>query len=459
MKIINESIGTLVGWMREGRHFSIAGYSDAEWHCVTGTREGETTGFGQVLSMHYGQRLLDVLLRRRVDLVGQRGKFNIAVPRCLFELPWFSDGQLDWFLGSQGLRLEALERDMLTDDLARAGDLYPFIKQLRSMPVVVIGNEALDGRLPFENHFIGVSSPNLHLEPGGIERAVARAKKWGKPGVYLVSAGLSAAVIIDKLHDEIPDSWFIDCGSIWDTFAGIGGQREWRAELYADPAKLAAWKRDCTQGKGSYDAGVRGYRRTEVAQDRATDLLDTFNRYGQAMFPQQRGIYKHLTEAVTGWDVLDAGCGSGVGTAHMAMSAHYAAGTDKNQRNVDFANQIYPHIAFRRWDFSQPWDGKHTWDDVVCVEAIEHALDPRRCLDNLRGAATRRLWISTPNGEGKPQPPENPCHVAEYTPREMVEMLRGYGPVTVREWKRFEQVGPDTKADPLVYCVELEAKP
>ena len=249
MKIYNESIGHLCQWIAGGKRFSFAGFSDAEWYCIFGERHGQKTGFGQTLNRDHGRRLLDILRRRQDDQ-----RFVFAIPRCLYELPSFCNGEIDWFLGRENIKIEALERDRVTDDAARSGkELHYLVRMLRRVDqVAMIGNGAL--RVMEEplrlKRFIEVSSPNLHLEPGGIERAVAEAKEHGVPGVYLVSAGVSAAVIIDQLHDAIPRSWFIDMGSAWDAFAGIGGQREWRAELYADPEKLETWKRKVLYGKG-----------------------------------------------------------------------------------------------------------------------------------------------------------------------------------------------------------------
>lgn len=455
MKIHEESISFYLDKMRRGEHFALAGFSDAEWHCVMGTREGERTGLGQVISAKHGQRLFEVLRRRQHD-----PSFLFAVPKCLYRMPWFSEGQLDWFLGRHDIKIEAYERDMVTDDLAAAGDLYPLIADLRNRTVTVVGNRRLRSALPFACFFVGIQSPNLYLNPEALDRAVCEASSFDRTEVFLVSAGVSAAVIIDQLYDQFPKSVFLDTGSIWDAFAGIGEQREWRARLYADPAKLARWKRDCTEGKQTYGAGIRGYRRDETVQDRAADMLDTFNRYGTAMFRQQRAIYEHLGEKLNGFDVLDAGCGAGLGTLKLGVEA---TGSDKYERNVKFAKELYPWLNFVVWDFSKPWS--HRWPSgnrfhtVVCVEALEHANDPRRCITNLAAAATRELWISTPNGN-KPDrsagaPPDNPHHVAEYTPAEMVEMLRQHGAVTIHDWETFKEVGVKTDIDPLVYRVQL----
>jgi hypothetical protein len=248
VKIHKESIGHLCLWIAAGKRFSFAGFSDAEWFCIFGERHGEKTGFGQVLDREYGKRLLDIIRRRQAD-----DRFIFAVPSCLYQLPSFCNGEIDWLLGRENIRMEAFERDKITDDAAMNGrELHQFVRMLRRVDhTVMIGNGALR---VMEEHlslkrFIEVSSPNLHLEPGGIERAVAEAVDYGKPGVYLVSAGVSAAVIIDQLHDAIPRSWFIDMGSAWDAFAGIGGQREWRARLYADPPELERWKRRVLYGR------------------------------------------------------------------------------------------------------------------------------------------------------------------------------------------------------------------
>ncbi len=190
----------------------------------------------------------------------------------------------------------------------------------------------------------------------------------------------------------------------------------------------------------------------EIDQDRAFDLLDTFEKHGCIMFAQQKSIYYHLSRVIAGSTVLEAGCGSGVGTSILSRVATQIIGTDKLARNVAFARCLYPWLSFEVWDINKSSDLK--FQVVVCVEAIEHVTNPKDAIQNLVNAAIETVWISTPNGAGKPRPPENHYHVCEYTPHEMLDMI-GDHPVIIRNGENWERVFVDTEADPLVYRIEV----
>lgn len=192
----------------------------------------------------------------------------------------------------------------------------------------------------------------------------------------------------------------------------------------------------------------------EIDQDRAFDLLDTFEKHGCIMFAQQQKVYAHLSRMVAGSTVLEAGCGSGIGTAILSRMTIQTIGTDKLARNVEFARCLYPWLDFREWDICHPTDLRaHI---IVCVEAFEHVRDPEKAIDNLLSATREKLWISTPNGTGKPRPPENPYHVCEYTPEEILDMIPRNTPVTIRNAITWEIVDIRTEADPLVYQIGVK---
>lgn len=250
LQLHHKKIDFYLDHIKEDNTFSMAGFSDAEFYCMMGIREGEETGLGQTLNEEHGKRLIDVLQRRQLD-----DDFLVAIPQCLWNLPHFADGQIDEFFHSRGIILRnAYERDQVTDNLARDAELFPLISLLRHRRCCIIGPTPLRKlRTYIGNHpIVEIDSPNLHMTEHGIETAIKAAKAYGHNSrdrtIYLVSAGVSAAVIIDQLH-EVPGAWAIDCGSIWDAFVGIGAQRDWRRELYADPEKLEQWKRKNNNGE------------------------------------------------------------------------------------------------------------------------------------------------------------------------------------------------------------------
>ncbi len=214
----------------------------------------------------------------------------------------------------------------------------------------------------------------------------------------------------------------------------------------------------------------------QPVQDRAEDLLDNWRKYGYVMFPQQIAIYREMAKRLTG-SVLEAGCGNGVGSALLerwllldavkrkqngSPDNPWFVATDSLESNVHFSFALYPWIDFRQWDICHPWYGKQA-DAVVCVECLEHVADPQSAVRNLLAAARREVWISTPNGRGKPRPPSNIYHVSEYTPEEMITMIClgcgiGQEQVEMLNWEDFKPVGMDTLVDPLVYHIVKEQR-
>ncbi len=230
-----------VDLLKTGQYFSLPGFSDAEWYSILGHAHNKRTGLGQIMNRETGVLLGDVI-KRRPNIPD----FFLCVPDCFWEWDYFKSRgigkKLDSWLETNNVNPTFYEREVITDRLAADGKLFSFINQLRKMPIRIIGNEHLRKiNFLYCDHFTEISSPNCHMEECGIENAVEDVLSYGQPGVYLVSAGMSAALIIDKLHGQIPNSWFIDCGSIWDGFVRIGAQRKWRATLYRNDKKYQEW--------------------------------------------------------------------------------------------------------------------------------------------------------------------------------------------------------------------------
>lgn len=191
----------------------------------------------------------------------------------------------------------------------------------------------------------------------------------------------------------------------------------------------------------------------EKDQDRVSDLFELFNEHNRVMFSQQEMIYNNLAEYLKGTSphILEAGCGTGQGTAILSRISPVILGTDKSQRNVDFAKAIYPWLDFRTWDIEH--SDSNRFPVVVCIEVIEHVASPKWVIGNLLEATGKTLWLSTPNGNNKPGPPENPYHVCEYTPHEILEFVAPRL-VSIRHWETWEPQNTDTLVDPLVYEIQ-----
>ena len=236
MVIKEKTIEFYIDKLKKNEYFSFPGFGDSEWICIlpdTG-RLNTRSGYGQLHTWEAGQMLREAL---RIE-----DNYYCATPKAITKIR--EDAFLDLFLKKLGLKdLEFYERDMVTDDLAAApGGLKPFIQQLREMNVVIIGNQHLKG-LHFLNpkKIITIPDNDFHLHEDKMNKVIEECISYGKPSVYLFSTGISAAIMIGRLHGKISESWFIDVGSMWDAFVGIGGQREWRADLYKDTSKWLEW--------------------------------------------------------------------------------------------------------------------------------------------------------------------------------------------------------------------------
>jgi ubiquinone/menaquinone biosynthesis C-methylase UbiE len=124
--------------------------------------------------------------------------------------------------------------------------------------------------------------------------------------------------------------------------------------------------------------------------------------------------------------VLDAGCGTGYGTAHLAQSAGRVTGMDVADEAIGFAAHSYP-LANATWlrgsCLHLPF-ANGAFDLVVAFEVIEHVGDYRAFLDECARVMDRRgiLVVSSPNKryytESRGQTGPNPYHEHEFEAEE-----------------------------------------
>lgn len=229
MIIRNLPLSWYVDRLRSADYFSQGMYGDGEWLAIIGQHVGKCNAE----STDYSPQLCYYLKK---SLKYRHDNYLFSVPETL----------KDTWIGQEAARLAVpcagrlVEKDLPWDVETRTGGLVAFIRQLQQMKVCVIGNRFLRA-LTFLNYdqFIEVSYPNCYPE---IPRIMARVREIGGSGrVYVVSMGLPAALVTQQIHGLYPDVFALDVGSIWDAFAGIGGQRGWRKNRFQHPELYREW--------------------------------------------------------------------------------------------------------------------------------------------------------------------------------------------------------------------------
>ena len=126
--------------------------------------------------------------------------------------------------------------------------------------------------------------------------------------------------------------------------------------------------------------------------------------------------------------VLDAGCGTGYGTAYLAESAERVIGLDASEDALDYARRRYrgDNVEFLRGDLHSLPFADGSFDAVVSFEAIEHLERPEAFL----AEAARVLGddgvlvVSTPRAAQTTREPPNPYHRVEFSRADFERLLR-----------------------------------
>ncbi len=132
--------------------------------------------------------------------------------------------------------------------------------------------------------------------------------------------------------------------------------------------------------------------------------------------------------------VLDAGCGSGYGAAHLACldPAVQVVGLDNSEEALAYARQHYasPNLRFELGDCLVLPFGAGQFDLVVALEVIEHLAEPATFLTQVRRvlSASGRLLVSTPNRRyySEERAYTNPFHTREYDLAEFDALLQPF---------------------------------
>jgi SAM-dependent methyltransferase len=128
--------------------------------------------------------------------------------------------------------------------------------------------------------------------------------------------------------------------------------------------------------------------------------------------------------------VLDAGCGVGYGTAHLAEVAASVVGVDRDEGAVAYGRERYArsNVEFRVGDLLDLDLADASFDVVCSFETIEHLDDVEAFLAEIVRVLRRDgvFLVSTPRVEETTGSPENPFHRVELSPRDFEALLRRF---------------------------------
>jgi O-antigen/teichoic acid export membrane protein/2-polyprenyl-3-methyl-5-hydroxy-6-metoxy-1,4-benzoquinol methylase len=146
----------------------------------------------------------------------------------------------------------------------------------------------------------------------------------------------------------------------------------------------------------------------------------------EALFREHEERYTFAGQYVSGKDVLDVACGSGIGTSFLrGAGARSVCGLDIDQDAVAFAKARYGDCIFAQSDATDLCLANSSVDVVVSFETLEHLEDQRRFLTEchrvLRSGGM--LICSTPNATVYRWYGMNPYHVREHTRRGFSRLL------------------------------------
>jgi 2-polyprenyl-3-methyl-5-hydroxy-6-metoxy-1,4-benzoquinol methylase len=143
--------------------------------------------------------------------------------------------------------------------------------------------------------------------------------------------------------------------------------------------------------------------------------------------------YAQATRLVGNLRVLDLGCNTGYGTNLLFSSAKVAVGVDVSEKAIASAKNQYGHlgIEFQKIDGKTlPFDDD-AFDAIVCFQVIEHIVNHRSFIDEIKRTATSEgvILFTTPNARLRLYPgmkPWNTFHFREFDHSDLKSLLDAF---------------------------------
>jgi SAM-dependent methyltransferase len=147
-------------------------------------------------------------------------------------------------------------------------------------------------------------------------------------------------------------------------------------------------------------------------------------------FVEAMATYHFVKDLVKGLRVLDAGCGFGYGTEHLAGYANEVTGVDFSPSTIEWAKKRYRknNINFITADITHLGFPDEYFDAVCCFETIHGIKEHERVLDELRRVLKRRgLFFISTRRKITESGGFDPEHIRKFTSGELGRLLSASG--------------------------------
>jgi hypothetical protein len=220
VRVARMPLSYYVSMLAAGTPFSFSRFGDGEWNAILG-RPGENCD-GHAFFPELGKDLRQALVSRPAYLCGMQY-------RAIRDM----GTDIRAFLVKNGVIVPWQDADVF-HYANNDGTLFPLVKQLRVMKVVVVGPAHLramsDTVFPCDR-FIDIPLKNCYLSRDDIERQVRAYYDASGPAVFAFSASMTTNILIHRLFPLMgSSSWLIDFGSLWDVYVGVKSRGGYAAE-------------------------------------------------------------------------------------------------------------------------------------------------------------------------------------------------------------------------------------
>jgi len=220
--VIDKRLDDYVKLLKSDKVFSFARFGDAEWAAILdyfGTKSGYAffpsgaSAGGCIFVPEMCEELRHIVLNPGDYMYGM---LCVAMN--------FLGDRINAFIAKNNINISWYKGNIFAG-ASNTGALFPLIQQLRSMKVVVIGDEKLkklNEKVFDYDHFIEIPPKNCYLKKNEIKQEILEYYHKKGPAVFSFSAAAATNILIHELFPVMGgDSWLIDFGALWDVYIGV----------------------------------------------------------------------------------------------------------------------------------------------------------------------------------------------------------------------------------------------